>query len=1413
MGCKPTLRSCFIVPLIVLAILLIASPLFAATVTVSGGGGAIQTAIDAAGNGDTIMVDSGTYGAISLGNKNLSILADGDCTIDGSGSSVAVSIGGGQNSDDTSISGFTITNDSGSGILIAGTSNRATSASIVNNTIEYCAGYGLSLFYSPDSSILINQILHNGGGIYGYKSYLNDYPLSGNDRARLSSNQIMFNDSPGSGGGIYWEDGNLALLIGNDANIIAYNHCAEYGGGVCIVGSDANKATLWMGPWSHPDRRMLGDFFFGPNSTDGYGGAVCVVNQAKAYFDVYADVFYGYNLFFEGNYAGAGGGALAFGTAGEVILHRAVVRNNSSDGEGGGIFCRDPAGGIQLNYNWITDNEAVLGGGVALDLRGGVWRNNNIARNTARSAGGGVYSTVTSLADFASNVVRANIAENAGGLYLSGRETIKYNYILENIALSDDGGMEVVDATLPWVTDNEFRANISGSGAGGLGILGTLSFGVFGNNLFEDNFSGSDTAEGRGGGIRVETDADSYVKIQNNTFIGNGIAGPDGVRGAALFVDVQAPFDFANNIVANNLDGGGVYITSPSRPWAHLFNNDCWNNADFNWGGGVIDMTGYNGNISSNPLFVVGRAGNYYLSQIAAANDEHSPWYIKQQNTANSPCLNAGSVSALDDWFPLGTASTRTDMVGDSGQVDIGYHYRPQDQDGDGLPNLYELLPGLGSHPWVSNHPYSGEINAYNPEISGDELFDQGPLNLSDYDGRRNILEYHDRTNPQDFDTDDDGLADGDELVVRGTDPTDLDTDNDGVIDGDEVNIYHTNPLTANTGIFGVVTAAATGDPIAGATVRFLQGGEVIATRLTDVYGAYAADSLAPGDYTVTCTKLAYQTRSYNVTVTAGKVTLQNFALEEAVGIAGTVTDAVSGNPIEGATVELLQGGVVQYTFTSDALGGYGGAVADGNYDIIRCSATGYITDASHTGVDLSSSSLVIMDFSLNWISNISGKVTDAANSSAISGATVELLQSDVVIYTFTTDVSGNYSGDVDAGSYDVRCSYTDYVTQTRTGVVVGTNDHNVQNFALWHDPGIVGTVTAAVGGAPIEGATIVISQGATVIDTLTTDVNGHYATEIPLGTYAVACTASGYIGQTQSGVVVSAGLKTVDFVLDKSVRIAGTVTRARDDAPISGATVKVFNRQSGVLLFETTTAADGTYSIDQGVPSGNMSVEVSASGYITKGAAIIFIAGQTYNLNFALDEPITRLQGQINKATGGGVAWVSVAAYQAGVLKSSAVSNLVGGYSLSLPTAGSYTVLVTGTGYFRQAAVIALDVGQTGTRNFTLTKYKGNAITLSNPEVTPTTGNGSTVFRYRVTYRHEWGDAPTQAYLYIKGRTKLTQVMTKVSGDTTVGAVYEFSTTLAPGSYSYYFQFKSGKTKARLPSKGMIVGPTVSAF
>jgi outer membrane protein OmpA-like peptidoglycan-associated protein len=116
------------------------------------------------------------------------------------------------------------------------------------------------------------------------------------------------------------------------------------------------------------------------------------------------------------------------------------------------------------------------------------------------------------------------------------------------------------------------------------------------------------------------------------------------------------------------------------------------------------------------------------------------------------------------------------------------------DKDGDGLGKCDEEKWGTDPN---------------NPDTDGDGLLDgeevfkykTDPLNPdTDGDGLSDGDEVHKyRTDPLKWDTDGDGLSDGDEVLKYKTDPLKADTDGDGLSDGDEVLKYKTDPLKKDT--------------------------------------------------------------------------------------------------------------------------------------------------------------------------------------------------------------------------------------------------------------------------------------------------------------------------------------------------------------------------------------------------------------------------------------------------------------------------------------------------------------------------------------------------------------------------------------------------------------------------------------
>lgn len=116
------------------------------------------------------------------------------------------------------------------------------------------------------------------------------------------------------------------------------------------------------------------------------------------------------------------------------------------------------------------------------------------------------------------------------------------------------------------------------------------------------------------------------------------------------------------------------------------------------------------------------------------------------------------------------------------------------DDDNDGLTNAMEEQ--IGSDP-------------NNPDTDGDGLKDGEEVRRyktsptvtdTDGDGLNDGDEvFKHRTDPSQADTDGDGLTDGDEVLKYGTDPLRIDTDSDTLTDGDEVLKYSTDPLKADT--------------------------------------------------------------------------------------------------------------------------------------------------------------------------------------------------------------------------------------------------------------------------------------------------------------------------------------------------------------------------------------------------------------------------------------------------------------------------------------------------------------------------------------------------------------------------------------------------------------------------------------
>jgi len=232
--------------------------------------------------------------------------------------------------------------------------------------------------------------------------------------------------------------------------------------------------------------------------------------------------------------------------------------------------------------------------------------------------------------------------------------TIKRNVIRNNIgpnqqqgefiAVSYGVGIACVESN-SIITHNIIRNN---SGYAGAGIMTYFGDVTISNNLIYNNSASI------GGG---------FISLYGSKLINNTIANNDSIEIAGNMYAVSEP-GFAsctikNNIISNALSGGGIIYIDIDEDLI-TFNNIC-NNALGDYisvnqqtGNAIVDgsanLTGINGNISQDPLFVNTFAGDYHLQ-------------------TGSPCITAG-----DPEFSI--SADETDIDGDprvyAARIDIG---------------------------------------------------------------------------------------------------------------------------------------------------------------------------------------------------------------------------------------------------------------------------------------------------------------------------------------------------------------------------------------------------------------------------------------------------------------------------------------------------------------------------------------------------------------------------------------------------------------------------------------------------------------------------------------------------------------------------------------------------------------------
>ncbi|PSL08287.1 subtilisin family serine protease [Haloactinopolyspora alba] len=674
-------------------------------------------------------------------------------------------------------------------------------------------------------------------------------------------------------------------------------------------------------------------------------------------------------------------------------------------------------------------------------------------------------------------------------------------------------------------------------------------------------------------------------------------------------------------------DGEGNQIgVAPGVQWIAANGCNTCSDADLiasgEWMLAPTDLNGENPDVSMRPHIINNSWGSRFPSNDPFMEDILNEWAasgifgVWSNGNSGSSCESSGSPGSRIINYSVGAYDS-------SGSI-ASFSARGPGQEGEIKPNI--AAPGVDVRSSVDGGGYgflSGTSMA-SPHVAGAIalLWSGAPALIGDVDGTRTLL------NETAIDTADDQCG--------GT-PENNNVWGEGKLDA--LALLDAAP-TGDTGTLAGTVTDADGAPVEGATVSVT--GPMERETSTDAVGAYGL-TLSTGSYAVTVSAFGYETTTTTVEIVAEETATHDVTLETATSfpVSGTVTDAVSGEPVAGATVTV--DGTSIAPATTDATGAYTfDSVPAGSYTVTadggRCSVP--VTE------DLTVDGPTTLDVVLEKRTDGFGYFCSTGPADYVEGDTPVGLSGD----ESTTTVELPFDFPLYGESYDTaylstngHLNFLEPVTDYSNSELPESSAPNAALYPFWDDMRVDDTASVHTGTV----------DGGFVIEYRDVEFFGDDDVRVD---FAVTLHEDGSIDfayrnldpgvERELGASATVGIENADgtdalqysfneaalssgtgitFALPPNGFVSGTVTDANDGLPVAGATVSAVS-PDGTVAREVTTGDDGSYSMQLFL--GSYTVRAANSGYVTgSDDLVVDTDGETNTVDFALNTGVADIE------------------------------------------------------------------------------------------------------------------------------------------------------------------------------------------